>query len=918
MSVRYNERSWAIDVISKINEYTISTNRPVRHASGEFTLTTTSGKLFPDVLLYGDAVTGTILQGWEMKFPDTPITDSELIDNARKKAISLGTNSFLLWNVSSAVLYVADSEGIFQPSKTWNIPRITRREDVYHNRDAWMDTLKEILEDVNDLLEDGKLSPANITEIFNEQTLYEIISRNTDSVAQQLADLCKNDSHFDAQVNIWWGTASDEYPQDDNPLPVLARIILMSWINKFVFAHILKRYYSDARIVDNFTEDTTPVEAQILFSRISETCDFWNIFRDLIGEHALTGHAWQQLLQLNNFLKSIRFEEIEQSILHKLLQNTVFASKRKAAGQYATPKKLASLLLRIVMENKTSTFLDPCCGTGTISKAAYDIKREYGIASKVALSQIWASDKFSFPLQIASLALSEPSNMGELLQIFQQDVATLRPNTTVILNDPYNGEVMPQTMPKITYIASNLPFVQFEDIEEYNPDIYAINEFIKEVTGNNTTITKKSDLYAYIPFCLWRVLEDDGKMGIIVSNSWSGTAWGEKFQKLLRQFFHVQKVIISGAGKWFTNSDVITTLIVLKKRNTPSQPNESEETSFVTLDKKLEHIDDNEITTIASHILTDMVDDKLCSIQKKTIVTINKLKKLGMGMNAMFVDLNWMERLSEVLVPLSSRLQITRGERRGWNRMFYPTGEHNVEPDYIKSVLKSPKSVKGFIATPDADAFCCSKTKDELRQLRHHGALSWIARFEHGVNTKGEPLIETLQASAKKGHHWYEMRDDNKADFVIPINFDKRLFIPKIEPRTFIDQRLAGLTMINEQDDAMLYHAILNSVMGMFYIEALGFGRGLGALDLSAQKIDDHMYMLNPDLLTESQSASIKNAFEPVLKRDALPLEEELNRPERKYFDDTVLKAYGILSLKPLIVNALLRLYKTRMSVKSQ
>lgn len=912
MSVRYNERSWAIDVISKINEYAKSTNRPIRHAGGELTLTTPSGKLFPDVLLYGDTVTGTILQGWEMKFPDTPITDSELIDNARKKALSLGTNSFLLWNASSAVLYVADSTGAFQPQKSWNIPNVTNREDVYHNRDAWVDTLKVILEDINDLLEDGELSTADITGIFNEQTLYEIISKNTDSVEQQLNELCKTDSRFNAQIKLWWATASVEYPQDNNPLPVLARIVLMNWVNKFVFAHILKRYYSEARMVDDFNDNTTPEEAQALFVRISETCNFWNIFRDSIGEHALPGHAWQKLIQLNNFLKSIKFEEVEQSILHKLLQNTVFASKRKAAGQYATPKKLANLLLRIVMENKTGSFLDPCCGTGTIPKVAYDIKKESGISGKVALSQIWASDKFAFPLQIASLALSEPKYMGEVLQIFQKDVATLTANTTVHLHDPYTGEILDRSLCSIPYIVSNLPFVQFEDIEEYNPDIYAVNEFIKTVTSSDMGITKKSDLYAYIPFSLWRVLADDGKMGIIVSNSWAGTNWGKIFQELLYQFFHVQNIIISGAGKWFTNSDVITTLLILKKRNTPAKPSGFEKTSFITLDKKLDHLSDEEVANIANHIISDMHNEEYYSIQMKKLNDINNLKTLGMGMNAMFVDLSWMEHLNDVLVPLSSLLKITRGERRGWNAMFYPTGDHGIEPDYIKCVLKSPRNVKGFIATPDANAFCCSKSKDELRQLRHHGALTWIARFEHGVNTKGEPLVSSLQ---RAGHYWYEMRDDNKADFVIPINFDKRLFIPKIEPRTFIDQRLAGLTMINEEEDAMLYHALLNSVMGIFYIEALGFGRGLGALDLSAQKISEHMYMLNPELLTKSQTDSIKNAFKPILERDALLLEDELNSPERQYFDDTVLEEFGILKLKPIIIDTLLRLYKIRISV---
>ena len=87
--LRYNERSWAIDLISHINSRLASVNINIKRASGEYTLSTEGNPLFPDVLLFADESSGRILQGWELKMPDTPIDDAELLSNAKKKASAL-------------------------------------------------------------------------------------------------------------------------------------------------------------------------------------------------------------------------------------------------------------------------------------------------------------------------------------------------------------------------------------------------------------------------------------------------------------------------------------------------------------------------------------------------------------------------------------------------------------------------------------------------------------------------------------------------------------------------------------------------------------------------------------------------------------------------------------------------------------
>ena len=118
--IRRNERSWAISMISDINIKLQSLNLRIIRAGGETTISTGHQSMFPDVLLYGDENQTQILQGWELKLPDTPITDTTFINDAKRKAVSLGLNSCFIWNFTAGVLYVKSDNGEFEIVKQWN------------------------------------------------------------------------------------------------------------------------------------------------------------------------------------------------------------------------------------------------------------------------------------------------------------------------------------------------------------------------------------------------------------------------------------------------------------------------------------------------------------------------------------------------------------------------------------------------------------------------------------------------------------------------------------------------------------------------------------------------------------------------------------------------------------------------------
>ncbi|MCC8377145.1 MAG: hypothetical protein LN567_01930 [Rickettsia endosymbiont of Graphium doson] len=300
--------------------------------------------------------------------------------------------------------------------------------------------------------------------------------------------------------------------------------------------------------------------------------------------------------------------------------------------------------------------------------------------------------------------------------------------------------------------------------------------------------------------------------------------------------------------------------------------------------------------------------------KKYHIDTLTKLEKLGLGWNTFFVDNSWINILEKFLVPMNNLFSINRGERRGWDALFYPKANHNIEPEFIKPVLKSTKSLKGsLIINADDEAFCCLHSIEYLESNKKVGALNWIRKFEKQVNNTGQPLSKILS----KGHtYWYEMHSNSLADIVISMNPDKKLCFYKLIRKSFVNQRLIRFTTLPCNKELDLCHALLNSVVSMFLLESIGFGRGLGVLDINSNKVSKQMHMLNPKHLSMEQKNKILEVFKPLNARRAKDLPSELKEKDRINFDDTVLEVYGIKFIREQIYYSLLNLYNNRQTAR--
>ncbi len=900
-TIRKNERSWAIELISQINQFSSENDLIIKHAGGESTVSVHRGQnMFPDVILYGDSDLSSILQGWELKMPDVPITDEDFVHDAKRKAMALNLNSCVIWNFTHAKLYVYDDNSHdYEEKNAWNNNSIRTRNDVQKYKTRWEETLQSVLLSVNEYLLSGCVKKAFIGEVLTKTSISNLVNENKYSVARELRVMAQRDAVMDANLHTWWKNIKTEYEDDEEDEYVAyAKNIVINWANRIIFAHLIKRRQKSAFAIDRLDYDSTPNDGNEIFKEITSKSDFYNIFGEMPYNDCISVKTWASLVELSLFLKNSPIDSISQRILQQVLEESVNISKRLVNGQYTTPPTLAAILSRMTIHDVCGECFDGCCGTGTISSYVIKLKKEKRIGAATAVSTTWASDKFRLPLQIANLAMTNYDTINIPCRLFQKDILSLNPGDDVEIVNPQTGKKELYKLPQFDSFISNLPFVKSRDISE--DDIAYISR-MKRVYH----LSGRSDLSYYIAIHLNNLVREGGHVGVILSNSFLGTEAGHIFLNVIREYFDDIRIHISGSGRWFSNADIVTTLLVMRKNN--KKVMENSKVSFFTWKRSLDIISENtdyQNCIVNSSLLDKVLDNSVMTRANYDTDELDSLRRLNVSYNSLFSNLKWLLEIQDKLVPVRGIFDVFRGSRRGWDDMFYPyKGTTQIEPVFLKDVLMNARATDSYIATPSTNrkAFCCNMEIEELENMGYHGAIAWINKFENETNGTDRPLPEVL---AMNGRKWYELATDEVAELFTMMNPDNRMFYAKFNSPTFINQRLIGLKRKHPNDNLSLLHALLNSILSLFYIEAVGFGRGLGVLDINKDSISK-CYMLNPALLTHRQIKDIMKAFAPLVARGIMDIDQELADPIRHKFDRTVLNSFGIGEYYDIIVNSL-------------
>lgn len=258
------------------------------------------------------------------------------------------------------------------------------------------------------------------------------------------------------------------------------------------------------------------------------------------------------------------------------------------------------------------------------------------------------------------------------------------------------------------------------------------------------------------------------------------------------------------------------------------------------------------------------------------------------------------ERLAGRITHLRAVGQIRYALKTGINRFFFPDAaaiaRFGIEPEYLVAAVKSPRDVRAINLTQHSipsRLLCCHHSAEELTQRGAGGALAYIRWGEGQVTAGGVPW--PLVSSLRGRRLWYAVPLPELGDILCPRFIDRRFFFAFPAAPIPADQTFYDLIMPHTlRDHAELIAALLNCSLSYLWVESHGrTGLGGGVRQYALCDMAS-LPILDPRTVAPPDAARIVAAFVPLGARAILPVEDEMQQPDREVLDATVAAAMSI------------------------
>jgi len=941
-NIKRNERDWAGQLISWIKSAIDRKTTIFQDATNDTGVKMKSGRTkFPDILLFIDKTSGVIFNGWELKFPDTTVDDTVMLENALEKAHKLHSDSFVTWNGAEAIIWHIDDEEytLNSLSKLKVYPKVSTinsREDLADpvkfalHEPLLKERTEEILHDLDSLYRNGSLKPAldisknTISAIREASTI--IIPQFQKAIIQEKG----SNRSFREEFNKWkiYESSTLKILESSSrkkgyviPEQVLAKFTFYNLIGKIIFYLTLCENLSGE--LEPITLDDSKSAKDLLNGYFAEAkkIDYQAIFRpyftDSIEYSDLADKAIYALLEV---LTAFDFKVLPTEVIGHILENLVPDDEKQKFGQYFTNEVLANLVAFPVVKTNKDVLFDPTCGTGTFLSSFYEILRALGINEHgELLKQIWGNDVSHFPaiLSVINLYKQDVVATDNFPRVMRNDFFNLEVGEMVVFPDSHDhNKHIDVPIPTFDGIASNFPFIQQEDIPNEKLSTFFREQFqsgqqafLKDKTFK---INERSDYFTYCIYNADRFLKPDGCLSAITSNAWLGKEYGFQFKKFLLDNFHIRYVVKSNAEHWFKDSQVSTIYFVLDKIQS------EEPTKFVTLNRKLNELfvtdsiseqiqqieefysdidncsDPHNDLWEKDNFFADLYkrNDRSLSVclASKDCLLDSLENKTNWGQ--FFLSTNLFGSFENCLTQYYPNIvKVFRGERTGWNPMFVikdrDIKSSRIDEKYLVPYVKSSSELQQ-IEFDDNYKFRTFVCQDEEKDI-DKGTKSWIDKFVNAPNKNGSQTIS--EACAGHRPYWYSL-NPKRAHIITAINPYERFFFTFAKEPFVIDQRLIAM-QVQDGYDVELIAALLNSIITFLILEMRGTSRNLGALDLNADFLKQ-LKILNPTILNGKQRDMIIKAFAPLKTRTVDSVFIEFTKEDRINFDKIVLSCFGI------------------------
>lgn len=311
---------------------------------------------------------------------------------------------------------------------------------------------------------------------------------------------------------------------------------------------------------------------------------------------------------------------------------------------------------------------------------------------------------------------------------------------------------------------------------------------------------QKRDLYVDFLEAAPSWLRNGGRVALVLSSAWLDVEYGRVVRETLLRDFAVEWIVESAAERWFPGAKV-NTMVLVARRETDPDARADQAVRFAELRAPLP----------SEPVLVREVRQDTLSCSDPWGPQLRAPAWWLERWQSMSVAVGVAAPAGLAAVPLDALAVVKRGWTTNANAFFYPGDETDIEPLWLRPLLKSPKRVHGVRGTavdlPD-QAFVCAATRAELEGLEARGALAWI------------------DASARSS---WSLQPQTPVRQVLMKGYGNRFRQPLFDEPVHYDQQIYGLYPRSGVPPEALA-AILNSSWFGLGLELLGrvnFGDGV-------------------------------------------------------------------------------------------
>jgi hypothetical protein len=415
----------------------------------------------------------------------------------------------------------------------------------------------------------------------------------------------------------------------------------------------------------------------------------------------------------------------------------------------------------------------------------------------------------------------------------------------------------------------------------------------------------KSDLYIYFYFHGLSLLNQKGSFCFITSNSWLDVGYGKDLQEFLLKHSHIKMILDNQAKRSFAQADINTVIVLLGPPDDRREWALDRPARFVMFKVPFEHIlssiifDEIETTkhrkntpeyrtyTAYHRVLLEegwgWPEDTTDEAKKRFGFSLKGSKYAGNKWGGKYLrapDIYWviLEKGKGKLVRLGDIAEVRRGITTGANEFFYVDEEKlkgwEIEKDFLKPVIKSPKECKGILIDSRDLRFTIFMCHKERSDLKGTAALEYIKWGE----SQGFPKRPTCVGRQR----WWDL---GKRSFP---NLNFNYLIDSTAKTLYADRGCYSSDNFQEihpiQRNPFSLCASLNSTVFQLFVNMAGrssFGGGL--LKIQTYELTD-LFCIDPSLLLINNQFLLKGESWDVLDPS----------PERRAIDSKIFDAIGL------------------------